>query len=149
MKIPVDIRVSSERINATSIMRGEERGEIDEFCVSGTMKNTKRGLCIEFTEQESSMTTIINVFKDEMVALNRIGPMRSHLIFSDGKAYDCIIGSGEKQFQMRVRTKSLENTLTMDGGRLFVDYTVEIVGALAERSKLTFAVSPDASIIKS
>ncbi len=149
MKIPVDIRVSSERINAASILRGEERGEVDEFYVSGTMKNTRKGLRIEFTEQENSMTTIINVFKDETVALNRIGPMRSHLIFTDGKAYDCIIGSGEKQFQMRVRTKSLENSLTMDGGKLYVDYTVEIVGSLAERSKLTLAVSPDASIIKS
>ena len=149
MKIPVDIRVSSERINAVSILRGEERGEIDEYCVSGTMKNTKRGLCIEFTEQDNAMTTIINVFNDETVALNRIGPMRSHLIFTDGKAYDCIIGSGDKQFQMRVRTKDLKNNLTMEGGRLFVDYTVEIVGSLAERSKLTLAVSPDVSIIKS
>jgi hypothetical protein len=37
----------------------------------------------------------------------------------------------------------------MDGGKLFVDYSVEIVGSLAEKNKLTLAVSPDASIIKS
>ena len=149
MKIPVDIRISNERINAASILRGEERGETEEFCVSGTMKNTRRGLCIEYTEQDNSVMTIINVFKDETVALNRLGAMRTHLVFTDGKAYDCIIGAGEKQFQMRVRTKNLENTLTMDGGKLFVDYTVEIVGSLAGRSKLTLAVSPDVSIIKS
>ncbi len=149
MKIPVDIRISNERINAASIMRGEERGETEEIVVSGTMRNTRRGLCIEYTEQDNSVMTTINVFKDDTVALNRIGPMRTHLIFTDGMAYDCIIGAGERQFQMRVRTKNLENTLTMDGGKLFVDYSVEIVGSLAEKNKLTLAVSPDASIIKS
>lgn len=149
MKIPVDIRISNERINAASILRGEERGETEEFFVSGTMKNTRRGLCIEYTEQGNSTTTIINVFKDETVSLNRIGPMRTHLVFNDGKAYDCIIGAGDRQFQLRVRTKNLENTLTMDGGRLFVDYSVEIVGSLAEKNKLTLAISPDVSIIKS
>lgn len=149
MKIPVDIRISNERTNAASLLRGDEHGETEEFFVSGTMKSTKRGLCIEYTEKESATTTIINVFKDETVALNRIGPMRTHLVFNDGKTYDCIIGAGDKQFQLRVRTKNLQNTLTMDGGKLFVDYTVEIVGSLAEKNKLTLAVSPDVSIIKS
>ena len=149
MKIPVDIRLMNERTNAVSLMRGDERTEIEEVSVSGTMRNTRRGICIEYTELGDSVTTIINVFKDETVALNRIGPMRTHLIFSNGKAFDCIIGSGEKQFQMRVRTKALENSLTMEGGKLFVDYSVEIVGSLAEKNKLTLAISPDASIIKS
>lgn len=50
---------------------------------------------------------------------------------------------------MRINTKKLVNTLSMEGGSLSIDYTVEIVGNLAEKSHVTYSVSPDKSIIRS
>ncbi len=149
MKIPVDIRVRVERISADLARRGEEHPEIDDFSVSGTMKTTKHGLRIEYTEDNSETTTTIDTFKDEMVSVNRVGPINSHLVFADGKAHTCICNTGYFPVHMRVRTKSLNNSLSMDGGKLDIAYTIEIVGNLAERSHLTFSVSPDVSIIKS
>lgn len=149
MKIPVDIRVRVERISTDLARRGEEHPEIDDFRVSGTMKTTKNGLRIEYTEDNSETTTTIDTFKDETVSVNRVGPINSHMVFADGKAHTCICNTGYFPVHMRVRTKSLTNSLSMDGGKLDIAYTIEIVGNLAERSHLTFSVSPDASIIKS
>ena len=151
MKIPIDIRVRSERIYSDISHRhaGEERPETDDFRVTGTMKTTKGGYRIEFTEDDDRITTLIDVWDGDTVSVTRLGEMNSHMVFSDGKAYTCICNTGFFPLQMRVRTKSLRNTLSFDGGRLDIDFTVEIVGNLAERNKLSFSVSPDASIIKS
>lgn len=151
MKIPIDIRVRSERVYSDLSHRNSsnERPETDDFRVSGTMKTTKGGYRIEFTEDNDAVTTIIDIAKDNLVSVNRLGAMNSHMVFADGKAHTCICNTGLFPLQIRVRTKSLVNSLTLDGGHLDIDYTVEVVGNLAERNKLSFSVSPDKSIIKS
>ncbi len=151
MKIPIDIRVRSERIYTDITRKGrmEEKPETDDFFVSGTMKTTKNGLKIEFDEEDGAVTTVVDVYKDQMVSINRVGPINSHMVFADGKAHTCICNTGFFPIQMRVRTKSLHNTLSTEGGKLDISYTIEIVGNLAEKNRITFSVSPDKSIIKS
>ena len=150
MKIPVDIRVRSERIHQTLLPNGENgnKSETDDFIVSGTMKKTKSGFRIEFNEENDTVTTIINTVGGT-VSVNRLGPLNSHMVFADGKAHTCICDTGFFPLHMRVRTKKLENSLSLDGGKLDIDYSVEIVGNLAERNRLTFSVYPDKSIIRS
>ncbi len=151
MKIPVDIHVRSERTLADLVHRGEmmEAPEIDDFTVSGTLLDNNGGYRIEFSEDDNTTLTIINTFPDEMVCINRVGQMNSHMVFSHGRALTCICNTGAFPLQMRVRTKNLKNTLTMQGGKLDIDFTVEIVGNLAEKNRLSFSVSPDKSIIRS
>ena len=151
MKIPIDIHVRSERIGTEIIRRGsgENKPETDDFVVSGIMKNTKNGLQIEYSEENGAVITTINVFKDGMVSINRIGGINSHMVFESGKSFLCICNTGFFPMQIRVRTNSLENTLSLDGGKLDIDYNVEIVGNLAEKNKLSFSVSPDISVLRS
>ena len=75
-----------------------------------------------------------------------VGAQRSR---ADGKAHTCICDTGFFPLQMRIYTKKLSNSLSLDGGRLDIDYTVEIVGNLAEQNRLSVSVAPDKSIIKS
>ena len=149
MKIPIDIRVRLERITPDPFRKGEEISEKDDFCVSGTLRKTKNSLRVEYTEKELSTTTIIDAFKDNTIMVNRLGPINSHMVFADKKVHTCIFNTGFHPMQMQVCTKNLKNSLSMDGGKIEVDYTIEIVGNLAERSKICFSVSPDASILKS
>lgn len=151
MKIPVDIRVRSERIYSDLSHRNSdaERSETDEFLVSGIMKTTKKGLRVEYSEKNSDFTTVIQVFDSDTVSVNQLGPVSSHMVFSNSRVHTCICDTGFFPLQMRVRTKNLTNSLSLDGGRLEVDYSVEIAGNLAERNKLSVAVWPDQSIIKS
>lgn len=149
MKIPIDIRVKSERIAPNPLKRGEEIPETEDFKVSGTLKKTKNGFRIEYNEENDTVTTTIDTFEDDTVSVNRIGPINTHMVFADGKSHTCICNTGFFPLQMRVRTKRLVNSLSMDGGKIDIDYTVEIVGNLAEKNKISFSVSPDVSIIKS
>ena len=150
MKIPIDIRVQSERVcNNLTGAGGEPATEKDDFLVSGFMRKTKGGFRIEFREKGDNVTTTIDTFEDDTVAVNRCGQMHSHMVFADGKTHICICDTEYMPIQMRVNTKRLANTLTMQGGKLDIDYTVEIVGNLAEKNSLRFSVSPDKSIIRS
>lgn len=151
MKIPIDIRVQSERIlnDLGRFGTKEPEPQRDDYFVTGFMRKTKGGYRIEFREKEDDTTTTIDTFDDNTVALNRSGEFHSHMVFADGKTHMCICETGYMPIQMRISTKKLDNTLSMQGGKLDIDYTVEIVGNLAEKNKLRFSVSPDKSIIRS
>lgn len=150
MKIPIDIRVRSERIlSDLSGKSNNEHPETDDFRAVGTMKSTKSGLRVEFNEENSDVTTVIDVFNGDTVSVSRIGPLNSHMIFAHGKSHTCICNTGFFPLQMRVRTKNLTNSLSLQGGRLDIEYSVEVAGNLAERNKLSFSVAPHSSIIKS
>lgn len=150
MKIPVDIHVRSERICTEIAHKGNrnDQPDIDDFRVSGTMRDLKDGIRIEFTEGEGAVTTFIDIFNDEMVSINRKGELNSHMVFDQGKANICICNAGFFPLQMRIFTKNLSNNISFDGGKLEIDYNVEIVGNLAESNKISFSVCPDISIIK-
>lgn len=151
MKIPIDIHVHSERICSDLGRKTQEnpRPEIDDFYISGIMKKQKDGLRIEYSEEDGEITTLVHLFPDDMVSINRIGPIHSHMTFSHGKAFTCICNTGLFPLQMRVCTKKLSNTISMEGGKLDIEFSVEIVGNLAEKNRLILSVSPDKSIIKS
>lgn len=149
MKIPVDIYVRSERsFGDASPKDGEGHIEREEFRISGTMKNTKKGYQIEYSEDKGALITTVDTFGASVV-INRVGAYNSHMVFSEDRAPLCICDTGFMQMQMRVRTKHLYNTLTLEGGKLDIDFTVEIAGNLAERNRLIMSVSPDKSIIRS
>ncbi len=149
MKIPVDIHIRSERsFGDVSQKGGEPHIERDEYRISGTMKNTKKGYQIEYTEDNGALTTLVDTF-GASVSINRVGAYNSHMVFSEERANFCICDTGFMQMQMRVRTNRLLNTLTLEGGKLDIDFAVEIAGNLAERNRLIMSVSPDKSIIRS
>ncbi len=151
MKIPIDIKIRTERIHELSPhkKKAENAPDYEDFSVSGTLTKTKGGFQIEFNEEDDSVTTTIDTYEDDMVTLNRVGPINSHMVFADGKAHTCICNTGHFPLHMRIRTKKLTNSLTMDGGKLDIDYTVEIAGNLAERNRIVLSVSPDKSILRS
>ena len=82
MKIPIDIRVKSERIAPNPLKRGEEIPETEDFKVSGTLKKTKNGFRIEYNEENDTVTTTIDTFEDDTVSVNRVGPINTHMVFT-------------------------------------------------------------------
>ncbi|MBR2901115.1 MAG: DUF1934 domain-containing protein [Clostridia bacterium] len=151
MKIPIDIRVKSERtfFDLSKRGAGNEHKDSDDFSVSGILKSTKNGFRIEYSEENGIVKTIIDTFDNETVSINRLGPINSHMVFTNGKSLSCICNTDLFPIQMLVRTKQLENSLSFDGGKLFIDYSVTVAGNLAENNNITFSISPDVSIIKS
>lgn len=148
MKIPVDIRILRERY-PNDPKKQDIPEDTESYFVSGSMKRTKGGYLIEFRESTQETFTTVDAYSDGTVSINRVGPMNTHMVFMDGRALTCICNTGFTPFQINVRTEQIDNTLTLDGGRLDIRYSVEIHGNLAEKSRLLLSVSPDSSIIRS
>ncbi|PKM62825.1 MAG: hypothetical protein CVU97_03265 [Firmicutes bacterium HGW-Firmicutes-21] len=153
MKIPINIQIESERIYSNL---GQNAGYVPEpetssVNITGFMKKTKQGLQVEYKENEDSgmgdTVTTISTLGDRVVSVNRVGALNSHMVFEQGKCHTCIYDTGFFPMQLRVCTKELVNNLSLQGGKLNIDYSVEIVGNLAEKNKLTVSVYPDKSII--
>ncbi|HOJ47750.1 MAG TPA: DUF1934 domain-containing protein [Bacillota bacterium] len=155
MKIPINIKIQSERIYNDLGMRGGQaiEPEISYANVTGYMKKTKDGLQVEYTEAGENgageTVTTINTFGDNLVSVNRVGAMSSHMVFEKGKCHTCIYDTGVFPMQLRICTKELENRLTLEGGRLNINYSIEIVGNLAEQNKLTVSVYPNKEALTS
>ena len=69
------------------------------------------------------------------------------MVFDTEKSYSCIYHNGNMPMQLKVSTKSLRNGLTEQGGKIDIDYTVEIVGNLAEHTKMSFSVLPQSGLV--
>ncbi|MBR6784389.1 MAG: DUF1934 domain-containing protein [Clostridia bacterium] len=148
MKIPVDIRIRRERIGLDS-KRKNEIEDSESYSLSGVLKKSKNGFRLEFNESLAEVFTTVDMYSDGTVSINRVGPINTHMVFSEERAYTCICNTGFTPFQLNVRTSSLENGITFDGGILDIRYSVEIHGNLAEKCRIVFSVSPDISIIRS
>jgi uncharacterized beta-barrel protein YwiB (DUF1934 family) len=149
MKIPINIKIQSERIYNDLGMKGGQAIEPEKSYVNltGFMKKTKEGLQVEYTELEENgmghTVTTINTLGESVVSVNRVGTLSSHMVFEKGKCHTCIYDTGVFPMQLRICTKELENNLTLEGGKLNIDYSIEIVGNLAEQNKLSVSVYPD------
>ncbi len=151
MKIPIDINITNRRLAGEMIDFQPQNPETDVLDAKGYMEKTKNGLRLEFFETRGNegVTTTICTLAEDTVSLSRVGGFNSHLVFIRNKSHTCICDTGIFPLQMRVFTKKLLNSLTLEGGKLDIDYTVEIVGNIAEKNRLTVSVSPDKSIIRS
>lgn len=156
MKIPINIQIQSERIYSDLAVKGNIQSpepETNSVNITGFLKKTKEGLQVEYVEQEDSdkentITTISTLGKN-IISVNRTGPFNSHMVFEQGKCHTCIYDTGVSPMQLRICTKELTNNLTIQGGKLNIDYSIEIVGNLAEKNKLSVSIYPDESIITS
>lgn len=154
MKIPINIQIESERIYSDLASRpGQElEPETSKVSIDGFMKKTKNGLQVIYTEHEDSgmkntVTTISTLSDNSIVSVNRVGELNSHMVFEQSKCHTCIYDTGYFPIQLRICTKELNNNLTLQGGKINIDYSIEIVGNLAEKNKLSVSVSPDKSVI--
>lgn len=142
MKIPVDITIRTDK-TMDDPLGGSNRREECETTVAGFMRTTRRGLMLEYYEQDEgsgTITTLVDLPHNGMVMLNRGG--ESGMIFESGKTHCCVFNNGVLPMEIRVRTDALTNTISKSGGRLDVDYTVDIIASRAEQSHLSLSVMP-------
>ena len=142
MIIPVDITIKTNK-TMDDPMGGANRFEERETTVEGLMRTTRRGLTLQYDEpedDEKSVTTFIDLPQSGMVMMNRGGD--AGMIFEQGKTHSCVFHNGVLPMEIRVKTEELTNTISKTGGRLSVDYTVDIIASRAEQSHLTLCVMP-------
>jgi uncharacterized beta-barrel protein YwiB (DUF1934 family) len=151
MKIPVNVNIITEKLLGNPL-DGTGETETRETTAFGYIRTTKDGLKLEYMENSSgsdgSITTV-NLIGDNIVAMNTGGTNGTYMIFEEGKTHSCVLSNGYFPMELRVKTKQLKNTLSKNGGKLDVNYTVDIIGSQAENSRISLSVYPHEDIITS
>ena len=95
----------------------------------------------EITGLEGCLTTFC-LSPAEMLIMLRRGPVKTCMVFESGRRHLCDYGSELGFPSVAVHTHTLSHSLSEQGGRIHVRYSVDAGGALAERNELIITVSP-------
>lgn len=140
MKIPVDITIETKK--QIDSLDGNNSKESRQTTATGYLMSTRSGLSLQFCEksEEDNVTTLVNLIDNKLMVLSREG--EANMVFEMGKTHRCIYNNGMLPMELRIYTKYLNSTLSNQGGKVDVDYTIDIIANRAEQSHLTFSVTP-------
>ena len=102
---------------------------------------------IKYTESEISgmdgAVTEIFFFDDapKIVMMERGGAFKTSFVFEGGKRHICVYETPIMPFEVSVQTKKVVNGIEKDGN-LRLEYTVELRGANAERTRFSMQLRP-------
>ena len=150
MKIPVEILVTNKRLDFRDISgisdAVDPKETLDSF--SGFMEINDKGFVIEYTEDpdgESELETSV-IYENGVALISRRGEINTNLVFIPHNSCECIYYSGYRQLSLRVFTRKLDTDISALGGKFSVDYTVDIMGNMAEKNSMCVSVCPIESV---
>lgn len=125
----------------------EDDVEKMEMTMDASYHDDGTRVCIRYKESEltgmEGSTTSISFQKSDagLITMLRDGAVKTALIFEEGQRHLCVYQTQIMPFEVGVCTKKVHNGIEKDG-ILEMDYTVELRGAQAERTKLRLKVLP-------
>lgn len=149
MKLPVEITVTNRKLNYRDMVAAGDIPEPRESAQKyrGYMVIKGKRLSIDYDELfedgESASTSVM--VEKGMALISRRGDINTNLVFRKGESCDCVCHNGYRNMNLRVNTKSLDSNLGPLGGKLNIDYTIEIMGNVAEKNSICVSVFPSDS----
>ena len=104
--------------------------EKTEVCADGFLKINGGEYIISYVEKTEGgrVCTDITVTDGE-VRVKRSGGIESDMVFKEGFLHKSLYGVPPYSFDAEVFTKKIRNSMTRDGGRVDIFYTMKIGGA--------------------
>ena len=116
-------------LRGTQTPAGEEPQTV-ELVTRGTMTGRNGKFAISYVETEltgnKGVVSTFLVFNPHRVVLTREGPIKSRMVFEQDVKDESLYDLGFGALLLGIHTKTVEVDLGEHGGRLFIDYTVEI-----------------------
>ncbi len=110
-----------------------------ELVTSGRFYEKNGSYYVSYKESEltglGDTTTTVKIEKNK-VSVIRFGELETHLIFEEGKKHISYYDMGFGALTVGISTKSIEKSLSENGGRMKIDYAMEINNAVAGESAL-------------
>ena len=78
-----------------------------------------------------------------LVTISKVGMVSTLMTFEVGRRHSCVYRTPFMDFEMRIRTLRADNTVTTEGGRLRLDYALEIRGAVAHRTVMEITLEAE------
>jgi len=112
--------------------------ETVELITRGTMTGRNGKYAISYVETELTGTpgvvSTFLIFNPNRVILTREGPVKSRMVFSKGVKDESLYNLGFGSLLLGIYTRDICVDLTDHGGRLFIDYTVELEQTLTSKN---------------
>lgn len=121
------------------------QSETIEMDVVGEMSQTEDGFLLTYTEYDEETNrcdTAVRVMGQDTVSVTRGGNFGSEMLFEAGKRGSFVYGTPYGTFTMGLYTKSVENALRADGGRLRFCYSTDFQSQAPIDNRMTLTVSP-------
>lgn len=123
-----------------------EKPETVELMTRGTMTGRNGKFAISYVETEltgtAGVVSTFLIFNPHRVVLTRDGPIKSRMVFVEGVKDESIYDLGFGSLLLGVYTRKIEVDLSEAGGRLFIDYSVEIEQSQTSRNSYEILVEP-------
>lgn len=108
-----------------------------ELVTEGKLAVQDGALCLSYEESEltgmEGTTTVFQV-EPQKVTLLRLGSVQSEMVFEEGRRHMSLYSTPYGNMEIGVRARRLNSTLELTGGRLEIDYDIEINHMLAGQS---------------
>lgn len=124
-------------------MDGES--ETIEMDVLGMLSEAEDGWVLTYTEYDEDAhrcDTTVRVTGSDTVSVTRSGSIGSEMLFEAGKRGSFVYATPYGTLTMGLYTKSVENALCADGGRLRFCYTTDFQSQAPIENRMTLTVSP-------
>ncbi len=135
-------RMTGEEAIAKAFAEVEHTPESEEYSVNteAYFAECPDGRCVitygESLDGESEQISEIHFDRDapELVTICRSGLATVVMTVEEGRRHGCVYRTPYMDFDMRIHALRVENTVTAKGGKLRLDYALEIRGAAAHRT---------------
>jgi len=140
---------SGEEILAKMFAEAEKHPASEEYSVSCDAEFVRVGdRCeIRYNECLDGETTQLTIITfDEsvpgLVTVYKSGMATVTMTIEAGQRHSCIYRTPFMDFEMRLRATRVENSVSEAGGRILMDYALEIRGAVCHRTVMEIVVEP-------
>ena len=120
-----------------------------ELVTEGKLAMQDGALRLSYEESEltgmEGTTTVFQV-EPEKVTLLRLGNVQSEMVFEEGRRHMSLYSTPYGNMEIGVRARRLNSTLELTGGRLEIDYDIEINHMLAGQSLFRIDVRETAPV---
>lgn len=132
-------------------LRGTQQYEKDkpetvELMTRGIMLDRNGKYSISYTETELTGTPgVVTTFfipNSQRVILSREGSIQSRMVFSEGVKDESLYDLGFGSLLVGICARKIDVDLSEQGGRLRIDYTVEIEQSVTSRNSYEILVKP-------
>ncbi len=136
-----------DEVDLSGMFENEATDETIEIRSQGTLTYENGRLTVSYDETEltgmegATTTVFFDTGNPGVVTMLRYGSVSTALVFEKGKRHICAYNTPYMPFEICIFTRKIENTLTVDGGSIDLDYLIEIHGAKAERTLFSLRVT--------
>lgn len=128
-------------INIKSIQSSDENEDVTELFTYGKLSKNENGSEYRIYYEESDALGFegCNVtldITDSTVKLMRNGNAVSNLIMEKGKKHHCHYGTPYGDFMIGIRADEIKNTVTENGGDLYLKYTIDVNSGLLSENEM-------------